>query len=72
MMDLDGVGSSDNWGLPLFLQVYETLLRATRKKRACLHGDGSAIIYYIYSKSLGGRLSVCLVNKNKVLMLIKV
>ena len=57
-------------GFLSFLQVCEKGSQATRKKKMeCLHSDGSAS--HLYSKLSGVRLQVYPVNKNKVLMLIK-
>ena len=55
-------------GFPSFLQVCEKRSQATRKKMECLHSDGSALCLLQIS---GLRLQVCPVNKNKVLMLVK-
>ena len=72
MAELDRVGNSDNFnfrGVPSFLQVCEKCSQAMRKKIECLHSDVSAT--YLYSKSLSVRSPVCPVNKNKVLIPIK-
>ena len=67
----DGVGKSDNFNFrrfPSFLRVCEKRSQATRKK---IEFCTVVVLLHIYSKSLGVRLQICSVNKNKVLMLIK-
>ena len=73
MTELDRVGNSDNFnfsGFPLFLQVCEKGSQAMRKKRwnVCT----VMVLLDICSKISSVRLPVCLVIKNKLLMLIKV
>ena len=74
MTELDRIDNSDKFNfrrVPSCLQVCEKRSQATRKKKMkSLHIDGSAS--YLYSKRLGVRLPVCPVNKNIILMLIKV
>ena len=73
MTESDRVGNSDfNFmGIPPFLQVCEKHSQATRKKRWNVYTMMVLLHIYTCSKSLGVRLPVCPVNKNKVLMLIK-
>ena len=77
MTELDSVGNNDNFnfsvcvwgGGPSFLQVCEKRSQETQKRwDVCT----VIVLLHIYSKSLGVRLPVCPVNKNKVLTLIKV
>ena len=63
MTELDRVGNSDNFnfrGVSSFLQVYEK----------CSQADWMVLLH-IYCKSLSVRSPVCLVNKNKVLIPMK-
>ena len=71
MTELDRVGNSDNFnfrGFPLFLQVCEKGSQAMRKKDGMFAGCLSCYI----SVAKFRVLPVCLVIKNKLLMLIKV
>ena len=71
MTELDRVGNSDNFNfrvIPSFLQVCEKCSQTTRKK---WNVYTIMVLLHIYNKSLGVKLPVCPVNKNKVLMLIK-
>ena len=71
MTELDRVGNSDNFnfrGVPSFLQVCENCLQAMQKR---LNVCTLMILLQIYSKSLSVRSPVCPVNKNKILIPIK-